>query len=240
MNVAQQITSVVNRFPEGFVFGYDVFGTPSESKEAVIKALNRMAAAGHINKLSKGRFYKPEQTVFGDLEPSLEEIVKDLLEDDGKTTGYLTGLSVYNKLGFTSQVSNSIQIGKNEIRPSFQRGRYSISFLKQKNVITKENIKLLQLLDVLRFIGKIPDTTIQQSIQRFMQILTELEEKDVSNLQRLAMNYRPSVRALLGAISEQLALGDTKNLYKSLNPITVYNFNGAKDVLANTEKWNIK
>ena len=32
------------------------------NKEAVIKALNRMAASGKIDKLSKGKYYKPEKS----------------------------------------------------------------------------------------------------------------------------------------------------------------------------------
>jgi len=38
--------------------------------------------------------------------------VKDLLEDDGKLVGYLTGYSVYNQLGLSTQVNNTMQIGK--------------------------------------------------------------------------------------------------------------------------------
>ena len=106
-------------------------------KEAVIKALNRMAASGRITKLSKGKYYKPEKTVFGELVPEQYQIVKDILEDDGKIIGYLTGLSIYNKLGLTTQVSNTIQIGKNEIRPTFSRGRYTIAFIKQKSLDTR-------------------------------------------------------------------------------------------------------
>lgn len=48
---------------------------------------------------------------------------KDLLEENGKIIGYLTGLSIYNQLGLTTQVSNTLQIGKNQIRPSFKRER---------------------------------------------------------------------------------------------------------------------
>ena len=116
-----------------------------------------MTVSGKISKLSKGKYYKPEKTVFGNLQPNQYQVVKDLLEDDGKVIGYLTGLSIYNQLSLTTQVSNTIQIGKNEIRPAFKRDRYTISFIKQKNIITKDTISLLQLMDALRYIKKIPD-----------------------------------------------------------------------------------
>lgn len=240
MKTTDYIVNTINRLPKGYVFTYDDFQKEVTSKEAIIKALNRMAVSGKIEKISKGKYYKPEKTVFGNLEPSQKQIVKDLIEDNGKVTGYLTGLSIYNQLGFTSQVSNTIQIGKNEIRPQFERGRYSISFVKQKNTINKENIPSLQLLDVLRFIAKIPDATIENTIKRFIELLKNKESKEISNLQRLALKYQPSVRALLGAILEQNNLGETEILKNSLNPITKYNFKGADKVITTTEKWNIK
>ena len=99
------------------------------------------------------------------------QVVKDLLEEDGKIIGYLTGYSIYNQLGLTTQVSNTIQIGKNEIRPGFKRERYTIAFIKQKNTLTKENIPLLQILDAIRYIKKIPDATIESSCRRLSVIL---------------------------------------------------------------------
>ena len=82
----------------------------------------------------------------GTLQPNQAQVVKDLLEENGKITGYLTGYSIYNQLGLTTQVNNTIQIGKNQVRPKFKRERYTITFIKQKNSITKENIPLLQVL----------------------------------------------------------------------------------------------
>ena len=240
MKSTDYIAYTINRLPKGYVFTYDDFSYEVNNKETVIKALNRMAASGKIEKLSKGKYFKPEKTVFGNLEPSQKQIVKDLLEDNGKIIGYLTGLSIYNQLGFTTQVSNTIQIGKNEVRPQFTRGRYSISFVKQKNTINKENIYALQLLYVLRFINKIPDTTIENTLKRFIDLLKKMESKEISNLKRLALKYQPSVRALLGAILDQLNFGETDLLKNSLNPITRYNLKGADKILSTTEKWNIK
>lgn len=77
-------------------------------------------------------------------------------------------------MGLTTQVSNTIQIGKNEIRPTFKRGRFTNSFIKQKNIITKENIPLLQILDTINQIKKIPDTTtmLNKSVLRIIEIIT--------------------------------------------------------------------
>ena len=98
----------------------------------------------------------------------------------------------------------------------------------------------MQLLDFLRYFNKISDTTIENTLYIFIELLKNREPKEIYNLQRLALKYKPSVRALLGAILEQTNLGELEILENSLNPITKYNFKGADKILTTTEKWNIK
>jgi hypothetical protein len=240
MKTSEYIALTIDRLSKGYVFTYVDFTTEVNQKEAVIKALNRMVASGKIAKLAKGKYYKPESTPFGNLQPNQEQVVKDLLEENGKVIGYLTGYSIYNQLGLTTQVSNTIQIGKNQTRPNFKRDRYTISFVKQKNTITKENIPLLQILDAIRYIKKIPDANVENSCKRFLAIIKKLSEKEINTLVRLALKYPPATRALLGALLEQLKKSKpTESLLKSLNPITKYKLSGATKVLSTTEKWNI-
>ena len=240
MKVVDYITSKIERLPRGYVFTYADFTTEVNNKEAVIKALNRMVESGKIAKMSKGKYYKPENTPFGNLQPKQAQVVKDLLEDDGKIIGYLTGYSIYNQLGLTTQVSNTIQIGKNEVRPNFKRERYTISFVRQKNTITKEYIPLLQILDAIRYIKKIPDATIESSCKRLLAILENLSDKDQSTLVRLALKYPLATKAILGALLDELQQNSlTEQLYKSLNPITKYKLNGVGKALSTIEKWNI-
>lgn len=240
MKTTDYIAYTIDRLPSGYVFTYADFITEVSKQEALIKALNRMAASGKIVKLSKGKYYKPENTPFGALEPNQAQIVKDLLEENGKITGYLTGYSIYNQLGLTTQVSNSIQIGKNQVRQKLTRGRYTISFVKQKNTITKENIPFLQLLDAIRYIKRIPDASVESSCKRLLAIIKNFTEREVSSLVRLAQKYPPATRALLGAILEELQLRTVAEpLYKSLNPITKYKLPGAAQVLSSAENWNI-
>ncbi len=226
------------------MFTYDDFIGEVDSVEAVVKALNRMVDAGTIAKLSKGKYYKPEETVFGALGPDRREVVKDLLEKNGKLIGYLTGYSIYNELGFTTQVSNTIQIGRAKPRPATKRGRYKIKFIVQKNTITKENVPLLQLLDVIRYIKEIPDASIDNSCQRMIALLRE-REPDFKSLVRLVKNYPPATRALLGAILEYVSDDFINNpfnitsLKNTLNPITKYQLKISESALPTKDHWNI-
>lgn len=241
MKTTDYIESKIARLPNGYVFTYLDFITGVNSKEAIIKALNRMVASGKIAKLSKGKFYKPESSEFGNLQPNQYQTVKDLLDNDGKSIGYLTGYSIYNLLGLTTQVSNIIQIGKNEVRPAFKRKLYKIAFVRQKNTITKDNIELLQILDALRYIKKIPDVSITSALIRFLAILKGIPANDKIRMVKLALKYPPSTRALLGALLDENGNSElTEPLKNSLNPITVYELTGINKVLTTTEKWNIK
>jgi len=241
MKTTEYLRNNIDRFPNGYVFTYSDFIDQVKNKEALAKALNRLAASGRIVKLAKGRYYKPEHSPFGELEPDQYQVVKDLLERRGKVIGYLTGLSIYNSLGLTTQIGSIIQIGRNEVRSSFQRGRYTISFVKQKNSITRENIPLLQLLDSLRFIKKIPDSSVQDSCRILQNLISDLSEKEQKTMVRLAMRYQPATRALLGAILCDLARDEiTGKLKKSLNPLTSYTIPGVSEILSYAPEWSIK
>jgi hypothetical protein len=242
MKTSEYIDFKLDRLPRGYIFTYEDFIDGVNNREAVIKALNRMVAVGKIGKLAKGRYYKPENTVFGNLVPDQYQVVKDLIGSNGKPIGYLTGYSIFSSMGLTTQVSNTIQIGKNEIRPSFKRGRYRISFIKQKNKITKENIPQLQILDAIRYIKRIPDISIDIACKRILAIIRNLSDDNRNALARLALKYPPATRALLGAMLESLVVSPeiTAPLQKSLNPITSFKMQGIDKVLPFAKKWNIK
>ena len=240
MKVSEYVLDRVNRFQVGYVFTYTDFDLPAKDADAVMKALNRMVKSGKIKKLSKGKFYKPKNSQFGELKPDIYQVVKDLLEKDGKIIGYFTGYSIYSQLGLTTQVYKTIQIGVNGEKKATKRGMYKIKFIKQPNTITKKNIPLLRILDSIRNIKKIPDTTVEKSCIRLKAIIKDLEISDQKLLMKLAMKYNPATRALLGAILENVNKLDTDVIYKTLNPATSYTFNISEKTLPNQQKWFIK
>ena len=240
MKVSDIVINKINRFKTGYVFTYDDFDIPVKNLSALKMSLNRLVSTGKIIRLSKGQFYKPEVTQFGSLRPTEFQIVKDLLEDDNKIIGYLTGISAFNKLGLTTQVSNTIQIGTNMVRKPKKRGKYNIRFILQKNTITKDNINLLQILDSVRFIKRIPDSDVSRSCKLIISIVRSLTELDLLTMARLSMKYNPGTRALAGAIIDQASdSGITEQLLDSLNPVSVFSFNISNEALGNKLKWRI-
>jgi len=240
MKISDIVANKVNRFKAGYVFTYDDFNIPVKNMSALKMALNRLVSTGKIIRLSKGQFYKPEITQFGSIRPSEYQIVKDLLEDDNKIIGYLTGVSAYNSLGLTTQISNAIQIGTNIDRKPKKRGKYNIRFIRQKNTIAKDNIYLFQILDSIRFIKRIPDSNVNSSVIRIKEIIQNLSNEEQKLLVKLASKYNPGTKALTGAIMEQInSIDDSMILYNSINPVTGFKLNLSEDILKNKKKWRI-
>lgn len=240
MKVSDIVVNKVNRLKTGYVFTYDDFDIPVNKVEALKKILSRLVASGKIVRLSKGQFYKPEKAEFGFLKPLEYQIVKDLLEKNNKIVGYITGVSIYNKLGLTTQVSNTIQIGTNIDRKPRKRGKYNIRFLRQKNTITKENIFLLQVLDAVRFIKKIPDANVNASCKRIISIFMDFSTEERIAIGKYALKYNPGTKALAGAILEYISMKDVADeLYNSLNPATTFNLKISNETLPHKQKWRI-
>lgn len=243
MTAAQNIEDKVRQIDFGTVFSIEDLGFPKEWWENVRVKLSRMAAKGSIQKLSKGKYYKPQKSIFGELKPDFYEIAKDLMYDDkNNQIGYLTGYSIWNDMGLTSQVANTIFIGSNRRFNTKRRGIYTIKYIMQPNIITKENVVMLQILDSIRFIDKIPDTSIAASVSGLKSIVNNLVHDDIIELVILSQKYQPRIRALLGAMLSDIGYEkQATEIKNTLNPGTRYRFGlGNSDVLLNKEKWNIE
>ena len=241
MNISKEIRKKIVVFPDDYVFKASDFEMESQNQSAVVKALNRMAATGEITKLSKGKFYKPRKTQFGELKPSAYQIAKDYIERDGKLIGYITGYSAYNALGLTTQISSYIQIGTNKSRRAVKRDKYTISFILQQNTITKKNIEILRILDAVRFIREIPATTPNEACIRLKEIIKDLNDEQKEMLVKCSLKYTNYVRALCGAILEDIGYDGNSldSIRKSLNGVTNYHLPISESVLPNKQNWRI-
>ena len=235
------IEYIIDKFEAGYIFTADDFSTTVREAKNVSKILNYFVATGYLRKLSKGKFYKPKISKFGELPPDTYQVVKDLIQKDGKLIGYITGYSAFNDFALTTQVSAILEIGMRKEKKAIVRGIYRIRFIRQDNTITKENIPLLRLLDCLRFFKNIPDTTPDNACQRLIYLIGKLDEQEISKIKKLSLKYTPQAIALLGAILEIVKpQEDTSLLFKKLNPITVYKLGISDNILPMQKKWNIQ
>lgn len=223
-------------FEMGKVFRLEDLELSRSEYNAAVVALGRLAQEGEIERLSPGVYYKPKQTRFGVVGPSMEERFRDLLYDGDTPIGYLTGLYAFNLFGLTTQHSSILEIGTNFPKRNTKQGIYAIRFVLQKNQICQDNIDMLRLLDCLKWIKKIPDTTVDKSYTLLKKKVREYEKEDHKQLVELSLNYTPLTRALLGSMLTDESLVVT--LHHTLNPLTRFRI-GLSPTLVSSQ-WNIQ
>ena len=237
MSLIDKIRKILARTEDGMVLTPADFGVPVTQQPSLIVALNRLVAAGTLKRLAKGKYYKPKQSILGELPPETFQKVKEYLIKDNQVIGYITGTNAFAYLGLTTQISGNILIGTNTYRRPRNLGIDRIAFVLQPNPIREEEIDLYIILDALRFIQRIPATTSSEAVAILIPQIRRLPKQKQKRLQELAMAYTASVRALLGAIYERLSL-PYKALKNSLNGTTSYRIYIEDDVLSARYKSN--
>lgn len=241
MAVTTKIKRTLSNIPEGEVFGYRRFAVDNEKEPAVIKALSRLVQSGDIIRMEKGKYYKPRQTKYGSLRPPESEIIKSLTTKNNQLVGYLTGTALYNQLGLTTQVSNTLTIARTNRLPDKELNGYRIKFVTNPIKFNQKDIPLLQLLDALRGIKEIPDSLPEKAISILINQLKKLPEDQLTRMKKLAASYNPATKALLGAVFEfYFPLIPVNDLMESLNPLSRYKLNISEATLPNKSKWNIE
>jgi len=241
MKVTEKIYKKISQIPDGSTFTYRELNIDKEEYLAAAKAIERLIKGGTVQRASTGLFYKPKQTVFGTLMPNEEELLKPYLFEGNNRVAYITGNSLYNRLGLTTQIPNSLKIASRDKRIITTIGNLKISPIKSYVDVTADNYYLLEILDAIKDFKKIPDRDQQRSIEVLTGLLKQFNEADKKRLIRCALKYPPRVRALLGALLSNIAtLQDLNLLKKGLNPFTTYAYGIKKELLPTIDEWNIK
>lgn len=240
MGVTQNIQKQISNLADGTTFKYEQLDIEPQEFSATAKAIERLIAKGVIKRVSRGVFYKPKKTVFGELKPSEEEILKPYLFEKGKRIAYITGNSLYNRLGLTTQIPKSIKIASRDKRISVSNGNIKASPVKSYVDVTDKNFYLLELLDALKDFKKIPNLDKNSAIKILSKELKELNSTETKLLIKCGLAYPPRVRSFLGALLENIKTeSDLTALKTSLNPLSKYEYGIDKKQLPNAENWNI-
>jgi hypothetical protein len=242
MPLATDIRMRIKNLPEGKTFGYNNLRIAREDYTTAAKALERLQKQGFIKKVSKGVFYKPEQTVFGELKPDYSELLRSYLFENGKRIAYETGTSLYNRMGLTTQLAFRIKIASRGKRININRGTLKADAVKSYTEVTDSNYETLGILDAFKDMKRIPDCSETQAVSRLSAIVKKLNDKQIASLIKYALLYPPRVRALVGAILENNGskLRGLENLKASINPLTTIKLGLKETELPNKSKWYIE
>lgn len=204
---------------------------PELPAPAVAQAFSRLAREGVLNRASKGVYYRPRETRFGPSIPSASAVAAQALH----APVHPAGLTAANLLGFTTQ---------NPARPEYATpahdppGALRDAFVYTRRPPSRATLSAEEgaLLELLRERARSSDLSPARTLRRLRRLLGE--PATFERVARAALDEPPRVRAMLGALGQELD-ADPKllaQLRESLNPLTRFDF-GVLRELRHARDW---
>jgi hypothetical protein len=207
------------------------------SFEAVAQALSRLTRAGKLERLSKGVYYSTRDTAFGKSRPNPATIQK--LASKHKTI-FPAGIAAANLLGFTTQTARRGEIATSALSlPRKLVGSETVIHTRRPQAWATLSKEDAALLDFLRRGGMTSELSPEEITAKALKLLSE--KGRFERLLKVAESEPPRVRAMLGAIGEQLGKNRAalRPLRDSLNPFSRFDF-GKLAGLQRARNWQAK
>ena len=204
---------------------------------AVAQALSRLARQGKIDRLSKGVYYSARDTAFGKSKPNPAQI-RDLASKD--STVFPSGIAAANLLGFTTQNAARSEVATSALSlPRKLVGADTVIHARRPEAWSTLSETDAALLDFIRRSAKTSELGPRETVRRLLSLLSEKGRLD--RLLEVADTEPPRVRAILGAIGEQLSpdAPTLRRLRASLNPLSRFDF-GLLSSLPRARQWQAK
>ncbi len=241
MKISKKVKQAINNLPAGTTFKYKELDLLDNEYGAAAKTIERLIAEKRINRISTGVFYKPRKTVFGELKPGEEDLLRPYLFIGDKRIAYITGTALYNRMGLTSQIPKDIKVASKVKEIRTRIGNMNVRRVKSYIDVSNKNYHLLEILDALKDFKQIPDLNRKAAIKQLITVISSFKKKELIRLLLYGNEYPPRTRAFLGALLEKINLDlDLAYLKQSLNPLTEYKLGIIPNMLSTAEKWNIK
>ena len=207
------------------------------SFSAVAQALSRLTRAGELERLSKGVYYRPRNTAFGPSTPNPAD-VRRLAEHE--RTVFPAGVPAANLLGFTTQASARGEVATSALSlPRKLVGGDTIVYTRRPAAWAGLSAREAALLDFLRRGARTSELPPEETVRRTLALFAEPGRFE--RLVRVAPHEPPRVRAILGAIGEQIGRKRVvlDRLHASLNPLSRFDF-GLLAGLPSARHWRAK
>ena len=204
---------------------------------AVAQALSRLSRQGVIQRLGKGLYYRSRQTAFGPSRPNRTQLRSLPLRLKGV---FPSGMAAANLLGFTTQNPARVELSTDGLSlPRQLVGKEAVVHTRRPESWRTLSETDAALLDFLRNRGTSSELSQEKTAARLMEYFREAGR--FKRLLKVAPSEPPRVRAMLGAIGQQLGMsaGPLTELRKSLNPLTRFDF-GRLAALTFAKQWQAK
>lgn len=230
-SVAERVRTRAERDGERFWRVEDFSGL---SPSAVARALSRLAEEGLLERRHKGVYYRPKSTRFGQSIPLASAAAAQTL----RAPVHPAGLTAANVLGFTTQNPGRLEYATSAGAPPTA---LADAIVHTRRPASREGLSPEDgaLLEFLRERASTSDLSPEATVARLRKLLSDRDR--FARLARVAADEPPRVRAMLGAVGQEVG-ADPKllaRLRRSLNPLSRFAF-GQLRSLRHAREWQAK
>jgi hypothetical protein len=204
---------------------------------AVAQTLSRLARAGEIQRLSKGVYYRPRQTSFGQSHPNSSHL-QHLAGQ--RQPLFPAGIMAANLLGLTTQAARRGEVSTPAgSLPRKLLGADVVIHTRRPAAWAGLGMHDAAVLECLRRGGRDSDLPPDETTARLCDWLRQ--DDRLTRLLQISGTEPPRVRALLGALGEQLGASPAllAPLRALLNPLSRFDF-GTFASLPQAARWQAK
>ena len=210
---------------------------PNAPVAAVAQALSRLARDGTLQRLSKGVYYRARPTALGPSHP--DPVAMRKLAAD-RTTMFPAGIAAANLLGLTTQAAGRSEVATTAgSLPRKLAGRDTVIHTRRPEAWKRLSERDAAVLDFLRRGGRTSELSEEDTTSRTLRLLKESGRYE--RLVRVASSEPPRVRAILGAIGDEIGKSPAtlRRLRASLNRLSRFDF-GSLTGLPSARRWQAK
>lgn len=147
------------------------------TKSALNQQLKKLCDKGLLQKYDKGVYFIPKKTLLNStIGPNADLVARYRFISKGDNIdGFYGGNSFANQLGITMQVPRMVEIVSNNTNSSGREVRISNRrfYVRQPVVpITKENVYVLQMLELLKNLDAYLDYSYEEARERFAEYIS--------------------------------------------------------------------
>lgn len=156
------------------------------TKSALNQQLKKLCEKGLLQKYETGVYFLPKKTLLkSTVGPNADMVARyRFISKGGNIDGFYGGNSFANQIGITTQVPNVVEIVSNNTNSSAREIRIgNRRFYVRKPIVevTKENVYVLQMLELLKNLDTYLDGSYEEAREKFAEYITvhRITRKDV-------------------------------------------------------------
>jgi hypothetical protein len=201
---------------------------------AVAMTLSRLAREGVLRRVGKGVYYRPHQTSLGASAPAASAVAAQTL----RAPVHPAGLNAANLLGLSTQNPRRAEYATPAAGPPTGL-RGAIVHTGRPAARAGLSAEDGAILETLRERARHSDLSPRRTIDRLLRLLSD--EDRFRRLAAAGLEEPPRVRAILGALGEELRMPESTlaPLRESLNPLSRFDF-GVLSSLRFADRWQAR